>query len=727
MGGADRWQDKAAIDYPNIRDACGVFVADVSRPIYASADSAVDLWVSYRRALWTGRVKWKLQFNVANVFADDALFPASVNTDGPTATFRVPPPAPDSSPPGSNSELPAQADTATIPPYLPSMKPLPSCCTMLGLALASSLTAATTVAEVEAFRVEQGRLAAHWLLKQDIDAPEEVFAALRERRKDESNYSLMQDGMRLCRDVAIYAHARKDAAALRAAATVADALLHQSATPSGAFIEWDRNTWLDDKGMWRTIPWGVAFCGNRAFEAWMVLKDEFSPGQRAYWRQALENTGAWIHRNPVVGGYVFNAGIDLCGLLWRIGNEFGHPEWTTWALAAAAHRIERDIDEEGWIQAEDGGSSGYYQLYGAEMLAQFAWEAKAPVLNEAVKKIFARCGLRYSTATMDWPGNYGTRTSALRRLPGTLVLAAAALGNSQAAYFARTYGEVRWADDFDLWQAALAQPATAPVYPAVTEFKGISGTVVREGPWVAYFGNYNRSTWSHGFADLWHAGHGDWVFSTLHSLAPLATSVRAKSRLGDTSDWAGFPHVRVTAGDTHFDSQQRIDTLETKTGPEGVDVRWTEPLLDGNGARGGEMRSRFRFHGDTIEMEIALGELAGDTQVDFHFLRRPNGFIRLWIGQEVADIFAGRFLRTNGHYDMRTLKPGQPRLYGVQVDRTVFGFEAIDVPAAAALSLIPETPTGLHTGNLGGFRFRIALPAAEKNPVLKLRLRATEP
>lgn len=101
---------------------------------------------------------------------------------------------------------------------------------------AESLWGAPTVAEVENHRIQQGRLATHWLLKQDVDEPEAVMAALRERRKNDVNYSLMQDGMRLCHDVAVYARARNDGRAMQAAATLADALLHKHATPSGAFV-----------------------------------------------------------------------------------------------------------------------------------------------------------------------------------------------------------------------------------------------------------------------------------------------------------------------------------------------------------------------------------------------------------------------------------------------------------------------------------------------------------
>lgn len=596
---------------------------------------------------------------------------------------------------------------------------------LLFLGAALTLRAAPTVEEVERHHIERGREAIRWLMKQEVDDPAAVMQALFEKHKDRLNYSLMQEGMRFCRDAARFAHATKDARAVRAIVTLADGLLRKHATPSGAFVEYDRNTWLKAPEMWRTIPWGTAFCGNRAFEAWLELKGDFTPEQRAFWRQSLEKTGKWIHRNPVMGGYVFNNVIDLCGLLWRIGHEFDRPEWCAWALEIAEQRIRRDVDAEGWIQGENGGASGTYQLIGARYLSQFAWEAKAPVLIEAVRRIFARSAVFYATPTLEWTGNFGTRTSDLRQLPGEFVLAAAAFGEPEAAHGVQTYGRAEWSGDPALWQAALAQRPVAPVYPAVMSFKGISSTVVREGPWIAYFGNYDRSVWTRGFASLWHAGHGDWVFSTLNSLQLLSPTERAKARVTDLSDWAGFPHVRVSNGATTYDSHRKIASIETSQG-DGVTVNWSEPLLDDAGQRGGEVRSSYRFHGSEIDLQLELRDLAGAATLDFHGLRRPNGFVRLWKGSEVADILAGRLPSSAGDFQRRALKSGEPRLLAMQIDRTVFAFEIVDVPSTATVELLGETESPMHTGNLGGFRLRIGLPATERNFTLTLKVRATE-
>ncbi len=584
---------------------------------------------------------------------------------------------------------------------------------------------AVTLEAVLQFRHARGRAAALWLRRQDHDDREAVLAALTAAHAAQPNFSLMREGMKFCRDAAAFTRADPDRETVPLAAGLATALLRRFVTPSGAFVEYERNTWLGADTMWRTIPWGTAFSGNRAFEAWMELKDRLTPGQRTFWQASLENTGRWIHRNPVVGGYVFNAGIDLCRLLWRIGREFGRNDWCEWALSAASHRLERDVDDEGWIQAENGGASGHYQLFGSGLLARFAWEAKAPKLEQAVRRIFTRCLLPFATPTLDWPGNFGTRVSKLDTLPGPVVLLAAALGDHEAAWCVQHHGRVDWEGDPALWQAALGTPADeAPRRPAIKEFRGISATVVREGPWMAWFANYDRSIWARGFIDLWHAGHRDWVFSTLHSCGKLSASEIAKTRLGNLSDWAGFPHVRVSAGGRQFDSQQHLESFSATTAADGVRVGWSEPLLDAAGHPGGKLDSSLWFHGDKIEFRLGLRERAGDATLDFHFMRRPAGFVRLWSGDEVADILAGRFLRTEGGYDPLEFAPGETPAVAVQVDRTVFAFLVQSLPPTAWLSLVGETPAGLHTDNLGGFRCRITLPHAIGDCSVSLQLQS---
>lgn len=91
IGGSYRWQDKVVIGYPVIPGEGGLASFDLSSPYYGPSEDAVDLWLSYEREL-TDRVRWRIQLNVRNAFADDDLIPISVQPDGRTwAAARIAP------------------------------------------------------------------------------------------------------------------------------------------------------------------------------------------------------------------------------------------------------------------------------------------------------------------------------------------------------------------------------------------------------------------------------------------------------------------------------------------------------------------------------------------------------------------------------------------------------------------------------------------------------------
>lgn len=547
-----------------------------------------------------------------------------------------------------------------------------------------------------------------------------VIARLMERQKGRDNVSLMRDGMDAALTLARAGRAANDPKLRGIAIELAGEMLRRHVQPTGVILEWDRTTWLEPGEVWRTAPWGTAFRGNLALDVYLEVKDDLTPAGREAWRSRLERVGAFVYRNPVTGSFVFNACIDLCRLLWRLGREFGHPEWSAWALEAARQRIERDVDEEGWIQGEGGGCSGFYQLMGTDLLGRFAWQSRDPLLGKTLRRIFRGAIVPYATPDLKWAGNFGTRSSALTSVHPGIVLVAAALGDPVAGHLARQLGEPSWSGDTELWAAALAAPEERPSYARVKRFGGIESAVVREGPWIAYFANYGRSIWSRGFINLWHAEHKDWLFSTLHSLP--SEVAKAKARLGDTSDWSGFPHLRVVRGEKRFDSQQKMTGLELAE-KDGVAVVWEEPLLSPEGEPGGHMRTECRFKGGEIETRIELKELAGASSADFHFLRRPESFLGLWAGKEVEDIAAGNLPAAGGEWQSREFRAGRTKLFAVQVDASVFGIELLEAPEEATVTLGMRADSALHTYNLGGYRMRIGVPATRTNYTLRLRMK----
>ena len=91
LGGAYRWEDKVAIGYPYTRLTIGgvdTDAPDVTHPIYGPTTTTVNLWAGYERKL-TSKIKWRVQFNVANVFGKNSLVPISVQPDGSICSYRI--------------------------------------------------------------------------------------------------------------------------------------------------------------------------------------------------------------------------------------------------------------------------------------------------------------------------------------------------------------------------------------------------------------------------------------------------------------------------------------------------------------------------------------------------------------------------------------------------------------------------------------------------------------
>ena len=90
VGGAFRWEDKAAIGYYGIADANGIYQSlDATRPIYDKAHDFVDLFVNYKTKLWHDKVAATFQFNVKNLLYNTHLQPVGAFPDGTISTYRI--------------------------------------------------------------------------------------------------------------------------------------------------------------------------------------------------------------------------------------------------------------------------------------------------------------------------------------------------------------------------------------------------------------------------------------------------------------------------------------------------------------------------------------------------------------------------------------------------------------------------------------------------------------
>lgn len=94
VGAGYRWQDKLVTGYPVILDKNGFETYDLEHPYKGKAQTAIDLWIGYRRKFRVSShdLNWKIQLNVRNLLADDAPIVASVQPDGSPAAYRIPEP-----------------------------------------------------------------------------------------------------------------------------------------------------------------------------------------------------------------------------------------------------------------------------------------------------------------------------------------------------------------------------------------------------------------------------------------------------------------------------------------------------------------------------------------------------------------------------------------------------------------------------------------------------------
>ena len=91
VGGGVRWQSRFVLGYPSSRNADTTPSFDRTKPYYAPAEVNGDLWVRYERRIWDGRIQWRAQINVVNLYGDDTPVPIGVQPWGEVASVRLAP------------------------------------------------------------------------------------------------------------------------------------------------------------------------------------------------------------------------------------------------------------------------------------------------------------------------------------------------------------------------------------------------------------------------------------------------------------------------------------------------------------------------------------------------------------------------------------------------------------------------------------------------------------
>ncbi len=91
VGGALKWQDRAAIGYPFLLDEFGNQIPDLANAFLGDDDLNGDVWVSYGRKIFNDKVDWRIQLNVRNAIRTSSDIPVAMNPNGELAVVRIPP------------------------------------------------------------------------------------------------------------------------------------------------------------------------------------------------------------------------------------------------------------------------------------------------------------------------------------------------------------------------------------------------------------------------------------------------------------------------------------------------------------------------------------------------------------------------------------------------------------------------------------------------------------
>lgn len=90
IGGAVRWEDKAAIGYLGRAPENGVILElDPDKPVFDKARTYVDFSIGYRFKLSNDRIRVRTQLNVRNAFENGRLQPVAVDPLGRPTSFRI--------------------------------------------------------------------------------------------------------------------------------------------------------------------------------------------------------------------------------------------------------------------------------------------------------------------------------------------------------------------------------------------------------------------------------------------------------------------------------------------------------------------------------------------------------------------------------------------------------------------------------------------------------------
>ncbi len=93
LGAGQRWESNSIIGYygkaSGATSATLLDTSDTTRPIYDKANTYTDLWLAYKRKIWSNRINMTIQLNIDNVFESGHLQATAANYDGSPYAYRI--------------------------------------------------------------------------------------------------------------------------------------------------------------------------------------------------------------------------------------------------------------------------------------------------------------------------------------------------------------------------------------------------------------------------------------------------------------------------------------------------------------------------------------------------------------------------------------------------------------------------------------------------------------
>jgi hypothetical protein len=257
----------------------------------------------------------------------------------------------------------------------------------------------------------------------------------------------------------------------------------------------------------------------------------------------------------------------------------------------------------------------------------------------------------------------------------------------------------------------------------VVHLESIDYRILRGGPWQLWLSAYDSNVWCRGVNAIYNRHFGQLLAAPLNSLPGRKGIELARYDVADVGAWAGFPHVHLAVDGESFHTQRIVESIAVEDSDRSVRLRLVETLQAEDRTTGGRTETVYTFDGEALRIDVTASGPSGRLAAEFHVRKHPLSHLALWFGDDARALRDGKLPVGGGHWGAQTFSaPKCPDLVCVQVDNTAVEFELLELPTNCVVDVDEPVQAGLHAGNFGGTRLRIADDLKDE---LRLSLRVT--